>query len=575
VIAFFEQKRQMLDKPEPKGQPFREVEERSLRLLSVLEDELCFLQQLADSPSIQEIVFPTETKMPTNFRQKLIEHCAKMGQFIEQTLPRISLNMAIDSLHSVRRLNCAKVFELVKGGNLAQKVESVMQNATTPESQEMFELFVAEAITASILQRYAVEVNLKLTQARGQLAELKGIADRCDTYRTDLEQSEQRDMQIRSMIGRIFTTSEDTDLVVLIDAVVKYFTTQTSSLPVVASLESRLAQAKRELTESKRAHRSETKALAKAVRETEEGRQDEQNRLKRQLAEKEAVIQDLTHQVADAKKKLEAFNSQVETRAKFDEERIRQLTFTTEMTIAELQGQVSKLEMENSKLTKKCQQRGQIESERDGLLTRVSELERQLKSMAKQLSSKVSAQNAIHEKAIESLKAEHREVYIAKQKISQELEHLRTQQTQFTNEKDSLRLELIVLKQWEIWGRRLIRMKRGIETNLDFDQVRLLLEEDILASNPNREPILKQLSTLKIEKQILLQFQQPIMNQASQRKSSWNSLICCCRFVLKNCQIGPFDDEVVSLPVVLKSSSRVTGSLEVSPILRPKVFLGV
>jgi chromosome segregation ATPase len=81
------------------------------------------------------------------------------------------------------------------------------------------------------------------------------------------------------------------------------------------------------------------------------------------------------------------------------------------MTVTELQGQVSRLETDNSKLTKECQQ---IESERDGFLAQVSEMGRQLKSMAKQISSKVAAQNAIHEKAIESLKADHRDVYITK-----------------------------------------------------------------------------------------------------------------------------------------------------------------
>jgi hypothetical protein len=73
-------------------------------------------------------------------------------------------------------------------------------------------------------------------------------------------------MEIRGMVAQIFATNEDIDL---IDPVLKCFTTQTNSLPVVANLEIRLAQAKRKLTEINREHKNEMKALARAVREKE------------------------------------------------------------------------------------------------------------------------------------------------------------------------------------------------------------------------------------------------------------------------------------------------------------------
>jgi hypothetical protein len=92
------------------------------------------LHQFADFTSFQEIVFPNEGKLPSNFREKLIQHCAKVGQFIEQTVPRLSVSVALDLLHSLKKVDSKKIFDLMKGTNVAERIESVQNNVTTPES---------------------------------------------------------------------------------------------------------------------------------------------------------------------------------------------------------------------------------------------------------------------------------------------------------------------------------------------------------------------------------------------------------------------------------------------------------
>jgi hypothetical protein len=295
-----------------------------MRIIAVLEDELCFLHQFAASRSLQEIVFPHEGKIPSDFREKLIQHCAKVGQFIEQTVPRLSVSVALDSLHPLKTIDSNKIFNLIKGVNLSERIESVQEIVKSSDAREIFDLFVAEVIMSSILRRYAVEVNLRLSQAQTQLSDLRGISDRAEDHKQNLERAEIRERSIRDLIARVFAIDPGTDLAALVEAVLRYFTTEQNTLPVVANLQSRISRTKQQYSEKaagmKRTYKRELHVLEKSLRQTAVETERQIKSLQAEVSEKDAAVQRLNQQASESTKRLEVLNTQLENRERYEQE---------------------------------------------------------------------------------------------------------------------------------------------------------------------------------------------------------------------------------------------------------------
>jgi hypothetical protein len=133
--------------------------------------------------------------------------------------------------------------------------------------------------------------------------------------------------------------------------------------------------------------------------------------------------------------------------------------------------------------------------------------------------------------------------------------------------------KLVSLKQWEIWGHRLLRMKRGIDAEVGSDQLRLSLEEDFLSSTLTKDDCYEKMSILKMEKAIFMRFQSGLLSKSASRQPSWSSLIIFCRFLSSQYFAGG-RGEPLSLPFLLASPKRSeTFQSDISPILRPKIIL--
>jgi hypothetical protein len=118
-------------------------------------------------------------------------------------------------------------------------------------------------------------------------------------------------------------------------------------------------------------------------------------------------------------------------------------------------------------------------------------------------------------------------------------------------------------------------MKRGIENEIAFDEVRLLLEEDLLASDSSTESYHFKIALLKIEKKILVQFGKSALMRSSAAKPTLRVFMISARFLIRNClNFSQREDEIPALPLVLQNSGSPALS-KVSPILRPKILLRV
>ena len=67
--------------------------------------------------------------------------------------------------------------------------------------------------------------------------------------------------------------------------------------------------------------------------------------------------------------------------------------------------------------------------------------------------------------------------------------------------------KFVSLRQWDIWSRRLLRIRRGLNPDsLGQDQVRLLLEEELLMGSLSTDTLKSKITTLRFEKQIMAPF---------------------------------------------------------------------
>jgi chromosome segregation ATPase len=488
------------------------------------------------------------------------------------------------------------------------------------------------------------------------------------------------------------------------------------------------------IVEIKRTYKRELRALEKSLRQTKLETEHQVKALQAEMAEKDAAMEHLNQQALESTKRLEVLNAQLENRERYEQEQRKQLNFGNDLKIAELQGQIGKLETENTDclnaLKSAKQQLQQVQAERSRLQSRVAELESDLQNLSAQFSRKAHEKKLAHIAVVDTAKQQNRDLQANQLKLSATIQQLEEAQSNLAKERDCLKLELVTakvqsrgvdeklrselstvtfqsaaqvaalrsefegllsklyaqierlcrsmdltqevtpetdiellfhtlvekyqngardrslcatqlnelarlrnvlklkstdpiipsivrlldanqaalaeiekmkldsaeqlrtidqlkryeretdaqligLKQWEIWARRLLRMKRGIENEIVFDEVRLLLEEDLLASNSSTESYHFQIALLRVEKQILLKFGKTIITRSPSPKLSLKALVMSARFVVRNClNFSQREDEIPALPLVLRNLTDVPPS-EVSPILRPKILLRV
>ena len=128
--------------------------------------------------------------------------------------------------------------------------------------------------------------------------------------------------------------------------------------------------------------------------------------------------------------------------------------------------------------------------------------------------------------------------------------------------------KLVALRQWDIWSRRLLRIRRGMNPeSLGQDEVRLLLEEDLLMGSLSTDALRGKLNMLRFEKRIMEPFVDWRMFKTISKEPEWRPLLVLVRFVVSQmARSDRRDDEA-------KDRTRNRRNVDLSPVTSQKVSL--
>ncbi|OHT10391.1 hypothetical protein TRFO_20353 [Tritrichomonas foetus] len=431
-----------------------EAQKRSLRILAVMDEELNFLQQLAKNSELQSIVFPNETKISISFKQQLIEHCTKLGEFIEKTLPRVSLNCEIDKLP---HMNC---FDVLNPPDIHEKVAHVYENIKSEDSREVFQLFVSEVIVSSILQKYSMECQLRLENTRKKMNEMQNAVDKTIGLKKEIKYYQDREKKMRQMLDSIFDTNPKTDFLVVFDAVLKYFQNQGENLPIISDLKTALSQTTREhskeLRDIKKKHKREIRLLQKKCNEflkQIEVTKIEKSELQKQIEEYKTKISVSENQVRDVelfyKEKINQHSSEYETQVQelnSSIDKLRNILNEKDNKIIDLNNTVSSLKTEIMDHKKKNNELKLIAQEsRNLVMTKTAELkssyERTITTLAGKIESNASLENDYKNLTIKAsnLTTENEKLRLENKTMSMQI---KTSEEKWKNEKEILASQL-------------------------------------------------------------------------------------------------------------------------------------
>jgi hypothetical protein len=117
------------------------------------------------------------------------------------------------------------------------------------------------------------------------------------------------------------------------------------------------------------------------------------------------------------------------------------------------------------------------------------------------------------------------------QKQKERAEKQRQERDQFARESARVQAQAAAAKQWETWATRLVRVIRdGFGRSLTADQLRLTLEESLLASVTNRVMFFR-LELLRDEKRILARYGKAILIEKSKRAPVWHAIVISVLFI--------------------------------------------
>ncbi|KAK8891567.1 hypothetical protein M9Y10_028780 [Tritrichomonas musculus] len=407
-----------------------DMKQRSLRILSVMDEELSFLQQLARSTEMQSIIFPNEGKLNISFKEQLIEHCSKLSQFIEQTLPRVSLSSEIDKLPS---LNIFK--NILDPSDITDKVSQIYDDiAKTEEGREIFQLFVSEVVVASILRRYAVDCKIRLDSTRRKMNEMQEAVDNSDSLAQEIKYYQEREVKMRKMLDSMFDTNPKTDFLTVFEAVLKFFRNQNENLPIISDLKTALAQTDREHSREIREIKKKCKRDIISIEKKNSSLQKQIDVLKSEKAEYQSQLDEL-------QKKLNVTENQVKDAEKFYSRENNQIVLNLKKQNEDLQSKIQILNDQiNEKDNKIIEESNNLSTLKNEILRykkKNADLEQIAKESMNMVSVKTNQLKSSYEKTIQSLSNKIESCNI----LQKEVKNLTSKNNSLLNSNEQLKIE--------------------------------------------------------------------------------------------------------------------------------------
>lgn len=194
-------------------------------VLSVVEEELVFMQTLTHSVDLQAAVFKTRgcdapLILDEECKGQLIRRCATIGRFIEETLGAI----AEDGKWSVpNEIDTTRVFDLLQVAAFDEKLKTLSARfspSTDVDAREAFDLLLAQVFINDILRNHASELHMRMAHCAGEMERLRHeISERGDDSVEVAEMKKlvrhlrRRENKLRRYIGKFVDVRDDMTLV--------------------------------------------------------------------------------------------------------------------------------------------------------------------------------------------------------------------------------------------------------------------------------------------------------------------------------------------------------------------------
>lgn len=357
-------------------------ESKNQRLLDLLHEEVMFIMQLLHVKDFRSIVFPNHDQpLPTDFREKLTQHCSQIGLFLERTVPKPIIDNTFNYIGDNTDTDVVHIFDLLKPKEIVSQIEKVMNNMETEleNNPELFYLYLSQLVATAIIQNYASEMCIRNQKLSGENTDLKGISDQLNQAYKQLGDLKSRETKMRQILDGTFESKPETDLLTLLESVMKYFLAQNREVESSNKLREKINNLKKEYSNKifdlnnqykdhlevlqSKAEKSELELIEKNQYLTSENKR---------LTESYSRI---TLENSDLKKQVDLLLVQTEKTEKYAEDTNIKYADEKSSLISQIEELSSTLRNTESKYTEAYKQSRSLKNEVQSLQYKVKELE--------------------------------------------------------------------------------------------------------------------------------------------------------------------------------------------------------
>lgn len=344
------------------------TQENIVKVISMFEEELKFLQSLSTSYDVQRCILyrpdnPTPLLLDDNCKQHIIHHCVKIGCYLENIISDIGVE-GIQEM--IDKADPTEVFSFLIPNTLTKRLNSFferMKDDQDPKFRELFAIYAAQVLSNNLLQNTCIELRGRLDL---QTIETNKHYEAAMVFGKELKQLKKREHKIRKTLQDHIKFSEDQSTLSIIK---DFVATHNASGGSFSDLESALNLAKEETQVLlKQANEKAEQKLSRLVKEFKVV-EEQKNRLEKDLeSTKDLLIQS------------RAENDIIQKQLSESNRACEDLSLQTANQISTYEMKLNKLEDElRSQIDKIADERNNYDIERTAFIQKLSTLEEKLR----------------------------------------------------------------------------------------------------------------------------------------------------------------------------------------------------
>ena len=139
-------------------------------VLSVLEEEVDFVQKLAFNRDLQSVVMyrqlGTSCELDAEQREELARRCAAIGSFVDEKVTRLNSDDICGKLESCGVKKPTGIFDLMKPANSESRIRRILEDAEDSNDvnvRKLTDILIAQTLMNEILKNHSAELSGRVT----------------------------------------------------------------------------------------------------------------------------------------------------------------------------------------------------------------------------------------------------------------------------------------------------------------------------------------------------------------------------------------------------------------------------